>query len=87
MDLTNARGQSVERQQVAMGGFEVVARRRVQPNHNKCRHRDVITIRAAGTVRVVCEKCGHISFRFESDLSEEIERDRFARAIDNPSGT
>jgi hypothetical protein len=31
---------------------------------------------AAGLERVVCETCGHLSFRWHEDVSDYIERER-----------
>ena len=48
----------------------------------RCDHRKTITIRATGLERIVCEHCGHVSFIFVSDMTGDIDRDRFAREVD-----
>lgn len=50
-----------------------------------CAHKNTVTIRAAGTERVVCESCGHVSFRFLAEVSESADRAKFRRGIDSHS--
>jgi len=57
--------------------------RRAKSRQERCAHHQTVTVRAAGMERTVCEKCGHISFSFTADLTEEIERGRFSRHIDD----
>ncbi|MGH8915913.1 MAG: hypothetical protein ACRDZM_15540 [Acidimicrobiia bacterium] len=49
---------------------------------DRCAHRVTMTVKSAGIERVVCEACGHVSVHFLSDLSGEVDRDRFARSIE-----
>ena len=44
----------------------------------ECGHRTKITVRSAGTERVVCEKCGLLSFSFVSETEADIvDQDQF----------
>ncbi len=46
----------------------------------ECGHRKKITIRSAGTERIVCEKCGLLSFRFVSESEADIaDQDQFVQ--------
>jgi hypothetical protein len=40
---------------------------------SRCKHQDTIVVRSAGMERIVCEDCGHISFSFDIDLTDEPE--------------
>ncbi len=45
-----------------------------------CAHRSTISATSAGLERIVCEDCGHMSFRYESVTSSGVvDRDKFAR--------
>ena len=47
-----------------------------------CLHSSRITIRSHGIERQICEDCDHVSFAFaEAELSR-VDRDRFARPVD-----
>jgi hypothetical protein len=48
----------------------------------RCAHAITVSVRTAGIERVVCEACGHVSVHFLTDLTGEVDRDRFARSID-----
>jgi hypothetical protein len=48
-----------------------------------CTHVSTMTINSAGIERDICEKCGHVSFRFEDHQFEGADRDQFARPIDD----
>lgn len=47
-----------------------------------CQHASNISVLAGGIERHICESCGHVSFKFADQGADEIDRDRFARAID-----
>lgn len=47
-----------------------------------CEHMSSITVRSGGIHRLICETCGHVSFEFAENTLSEVERDRFARSID-----
>lgn len=51
-------------------------------NQANCTHTTTITISAAGMERSICEACGHVSFDYQPKLSKSIDRDRFARTVD-----
>ena len=65
------------------GRQRTVRGRHGRPQTKGCQHEDTVTVRSAGIQRVVCEGCGHVSFDFIADLTEEIDRDQFARAQDD----
>ncbi len=44
-----------------------------------CAHGSTITVMSAGLERIVCEDCGHMSFRYASALSGDVDREQFAR--------
>lgn len=52
-----------------------------------CPHSSRITIRAHGIERQICEDCDHVSFVFAEVGLSEIERDRFARPVDQLATT
>ena len=47
-----------------------------------CLHPSRITIRSHGIERQICEGCDHVSFAFAGDALSQIDRDRFARPVD-----
>jgi hypothetical protein len=57
----------------------------VRSRSKNCAHTETITIRAAGTERIVCESCGHVSFKFLAEVSDPEDRAKFRREIDNLS--
>jgi hypothetical protein len=48
----------------------------------RCDHAVTVSVQTAGFERVICEACGHVSVHFLSDLTGDVDRDRFARSID-----
>jgi hypothetical protein len=52
-----------------------------------CPHSSRITIRTNGIERQICENCDHVSFAFAEGELSEIERDRFARPVDQLTAT
>lgn len=61
-----------------------VTRRHVRPKRSGCSHPRSISVRSAGLERSVCERCGHMSFVFLEESSGNVDREKFARAIDSP---
>lgn len=51
-------------------------------NQATCQHTTTITISAAGMERAICEACGHVSFNYQPELTKSIDRERFARTVD-----
>lgn len=51
-----------------------------------CDHVSTITISSAGVEREICEDCGHVSFTFQDNDHDTIDRDQFARPTDEPRG-
>lgn len=47
-----------------------------------CDHARRITVRNSGIERRVCERCGHVSFRAEEELSGTTDRSRFEREVE-----
>ncbi len=47
-----------------------------------CTHSETVAIISAGIERIVCESCGNVSFMFLDDMAEEIDREVFARTVD-----
>jgi hypothetical protein len=41
---------------------------------------------SAGLERIVCEGCGHLSFRWHEDVSDLIERERTTGQPSQPAG-
>ena len=49
-----------------------------------CKHSETIAITSAGIERIVCDACGNVSFMFLDGIMDEIDRDLFARTVDQP---
>lgn len=47
-----------------------------------CPHPSMVTVQTRGVKRQICEDCDHVSFAFLDGLLTEVERDRFARPVD-----
>jgi hypothetical protein len=56
--------------------------RSTRPDPTRCGHHDTITVVHSGLERVVCEACGLVSVRYESELTGERDRLSFARPAD-----
>lgn len=54
----------------------------VRSRQKNCRHMKTITVRSAGSERIVCESCRHVSFRFLAEVSDSAERARFRRELE-----
>jgi hypothetical protein len=52
------------------------------PNRTNCAHSKTVAIISAGIERIVCESCRNVSFMFLDDMTDEIDRDIFARTVD-----
>ncbi len=55
---------------------------RGKPSQANCQHSTTIAVISAGVERIVCESCGNVSFVFRDDMTVEINRDMFARTVD-----
>ena len=48
----------------------------------ECLHDEIVTVVCTGLQRVICEGCGHLSFRYLAELTGNIDRSRFGREVD-----
>lgn len=57
---------------------------RLNRNRNRqgCLHAASVTVVSAGVERIICEGCGHVSFRYLAELSGKVDRSRFLREVD-----
>jgi len=67
---------------IASGGIMTVLGTRAMPNRTNCAHSKTVAIISAGVERIVCESCRNVSFMFLDDMTDEIDRDMFARTVD-----
>jgi hypothetical protein len=51
-------------------------------DHQLCLHDRIVTVISTGLERVICEGCGHLSFRYLAELTTKIDRSRFGREVD-----
>lgn len=51
-------------------------------DRQECLHSANVTVVSAGLERVICEGCGHLSFRYLATLTGKIDRSRFVREVD-----
>lgn len=51
-------------------------------DRQECLHTTNVIVVSAGLERVICEGCGHLSFRYLAELSGKIDRSRFVRHVD-----
>ncbi len=49
-------------------------------NTNPCTHDETISVRSAGIERVLCNSCGHVSFRYVGKLTRTPNRASATRA-------
>lgn len=47
-----------------------------------CRHTKTVALRSAGLERLVCETCGHVSFKATEEIVHTPDRENFARDSD-----
>ncbi|MGH8915912.1 MAG: hypothetical protein ACRDZM_15535 [Acidimicrobiia bacterium] len=60
-----------------MGGIQnTVGTKLLRQTSRTCGHAVTLSTIAAGLERVVCEACGHLSFRWHEDLLAYIEREQ-----------
>lgn len=60
-----------------MGGIQTTAGSKLaRQTARACRHAETMSIIAAGLERILCETCGHLSFRWHEDLLAYIEREQ-----------
>lgn len=55
---------------------------RTHPRHHDCVHDETVSVIADGLERVICEQCGHVTVRYESMISGDVERSQFPRRAD-----
>jgi len=48
----------------------------------ECLHNANVTVVSTGWERVICEGCGHLSFRYLAELDGKVDRSRFVRGVD-----
>ena len=51
-------------------------------DRQECLHTANVTVVSTGLERVICEGCGHLSFRYLAELTGKIDRSRFVREVD-----
>lgn len=52
-----------------------------------CLHDEIVTVVSTSLERVICEGCGHLSFRYLAGLTGSIDRSRFGREVDRSAAT
>ncbi len=48
-----------------------------------CSHQSTVTVITGGLERVICEDCGHVTIRYESMISGDLDRSKFSRDADS----
>lgn len=48
----------------------------------ECLHNANVTVVSTGWERVICEGCGHLSFRYLAELNAKVDRSAFVRDVD-----
>lgn len=48
----------------------------------ECLHDANVTVVSIGWERVICEGCGHLSFRYLAEVHSTVDRSRFTRDVD-----
>lgn len=48
----------------------------------ECLHNANVTVVSIGWERVICESCGHLSFRCLAELNSPVDRSRFIHDVD-----
>jgi hypothetical protein len=51
-------------------------------DRQECLHDEIVIVVSTGLERMICEGCGHLSFRCLAELSGKIDRSRFVREVD-----
>jgi hypothetical protein len=71
--------------EIALGGINIVVGTRRSRQAAECRHTETMSTTTAGLERIVCEACGHLSFRFPEVMRRgPVDRERFIRPADVP---
>ena len=47
-----------------------------------CSHQSTVTVITGGLERVICEDCRHVTIRYESMISGDLDRSMFSRDAD-----
>jgi hypothetical protein len=71
--------------EIALGGINIAVGSRRSRQAAECLHTETISTTTAGLERIVCEACGHLSFRFPEFLSGPVDREMFVRPADVPA--
>ncbi len=53
-----------------------------QKRQETCLHSSRVAVASNGLERQICEQCDHVSFAFAEDELSQVDRDRFARPVD-----
>lgn len=64
-----------------MQGWEAWARA-ARPKPSGCTHPQTMIVTTDGLERVICRACGHVSFRYDYQVSGDVERSQFSRLAD-----
>lgn len=67
--------------EIALGGIQL-ARSRGRATLEPCTHPDALVVSTSGLDRILCETCGHVSFKYERAMSPHVSRAQFARPVD-----
>jgi len=67
---------------IAMGGNMTILGGKSMPGRASCEHSKTVAVISTGIERIVCESCGNVSFMFLDDMTDQIDRDMFARTVD-----
>lgn len=65
-----------------MGGMRMLGARNRNRGTHECLHDEIVTVVSSGLERMICEGCGHLSFRYLAELTGKIDRARFGREVD-----
>lgn len=55
---------------------------RTHRSPEECSHLSTVTVISGAIERVVCEECGHVTIRYESMISGDVQRSNFSRRAD-----
>jgi hypothetical protein len=68
--------------ELALGGISIALGTKRSRQVDECLHTETISTTTAGLERIVCEACGHLSFRYPEVMSGPVDRDQFIRPAD-----
>ncbi len=71
--------------ELALGGINIAVGTKRSRQLEECLHAETISTTTAGLERIVCEACGHLSFRFPEASIGPVDRERFIRPADVPA--